>query len=169
MKLFRKVFGAVLLSALVCCCGCGGNSGFSSNNSTLVFTAASTGTLTTPISGIDLVVTLPEGISVATSGSASEQIASDAVVPNASLGGTTLASGSYASSRKTHLAVIMTSNSYKGGEFLRLRCDIASGSSVTREKTAASPVTIVKAVGFDPETRTTVTLTDKVKVTMALK
>jgi hypothetical protein len=119
---------------------------------------------------MDLVVTLPEGMSVATNGSASEEIASDAVVPNSSVGGTTLASGRYtASSRKAHLSLITTSNTYKGGEFLRLKCNIAANSGVTREMAAASPVMIVKAVGFDPETRTSVTVTDKIKVTMTLQ
>lgn len=170
MRLFRKALGAVLLSALVCCCGCGGNTGFSSNNSTLVFTAASSGTLKTPISGIDMVVTLPEGMSVATASGTSEQIASDAVVPNTSVGGTTLASGSFtASSRKAHLSLITSSNTYNGGELLRLKCNIAANSSVTRGMAAASPVTIVKAVGFDPEAKTTVTVTDKVEVTMTLQ
>jgi hypothetical protein len=46
---------------------------------------------------------------------------------------------------------------------------IAANSGMTREMATASPIMIVKAVGFAPETRTSVTVTDKIKVTMTLQ
>ena len=132
------------------------------------FSAASTSSLAVPISAIDLKITLPSGISVTTSG-ASGQLDSATVLPGSALGGTNLAYGSYAAATQTvQLSMATTSSSYNGGEFLKLYCNAPSGAAVTLGNLRAlnTPVVVTKAVGYDPVTQSTVTLTDKVAVTL---
>ena len=90
-------------------------------------------------------------------------------MPGSSLGGTNLAYGSYAAATRTlQLSMATASSSYSGGEFLKLYCNVPSGVVVTlgNLRTLNAPVVVTKAVGYDPLTQSTVTLTDKVAVTL---
>lgn len=168
------------LLALACMilfgCGGGGDSGgavddsylFPAGTATLTFSAMSTATLPAPISGIDFIVTLPQGMSVTTSGN-SGQIAVASVTAGSALSGTNLAYGSYsASTRTAHLTMATTSNTFRAGEFLRLSCNVDLGSTITLADVKAlnAPVNIIGASGYDPVARSTVSLTDKIAVTL---
>ena len=184
MKIILKLVLVALAFTTLYGCGGGGDGGstpapvadtyvFPSGNATITFAAMSTAKLAAPISGIDFTVTLPQGMSATTAGGVSGQIDSTTITAGSALTGTNLAFGTYSvSTRKAHLSMATTSNSYRSGEFLRLTCTVASGSSITlaQFKAANDPVAIVKAVGYDSATSSTVALTGKVKVTIgALK
>lgn len=177
MKIYLKLI--VMAAALTALYGCGGGDGgsgqvsdsyvFPSGKATLAFSAISTAQLSAPISGVDFSITLPQGMSVTTVSGSSGQIDSTTVTPGSALTGTNLAFGSYsASTRKAYLGMATTSNGYRSGEFLRLTCIVAPNTSITLGSLKAlnAPVTIVKAVGYDPLARSTVTLTNSLKVTM---
>jgi hypothetical protein len=176
MKLTLKLTGALLTIAALYGCGGGDGGGpvadsyvFPAGKATLTFAAISTAHLTAPISGVDFSIRLPAGMSVTTATGGSGQIDSTVVTPGASLTGTNLAYGSYsASTRKAYLGMATTSTAYRSGEFLRLVCDVAGGSSITLAdlKALNTPTAISKAVGYDSGTTSTVTLTDKVTVTL---
>ena len=128
----------------------------------------STARLAAPVSGIDLSIVLPPGMSVSTTSGVSGQIANASVVPGSSLSaGTNLAFGTYsASNGKTRLSMATPSDSYRSGEFLRLTCAVAPNTAISLASLKAlnSPVTVLKAVGYDPVTKSTVT--DALKVTL---
>lgn len=178
MRMFQKVTAlAVTALALYGCGGGGGDGGggtiddsyvFPAGAATITFSAMSTAQLPASVSGIDLTLTLPQGMSVTTTGGTSGQIATASVVPGSALTGTNLAFGSYsAASRKTHLSMVTTSDSYRQGEFLRLTCTVASNSGITLGSLkSGSPVTVVKAVGYNSATSSTVVLTGKLKVNL---
>ena len=141
---------------------------FPTGKTVISFSAAPTSGLPVPISAVDLTITLPSGMSVTTSGAAG-QLDSATVLPGSALGGTNLAYGSYAEATRTvQLSMATTSSSYNGGEFLKLYCSVPSGAVVTlgNLRTLNAPVVVTKAVGYDPVTQSTVTLTDKVAVTL---
>ncbi|QEM67390.1 hypothetical protein FO488_03995 [Geobacter sp. FeAm09] len=180
MKTTLKLILATLTLAALYGCGGGGNGSstptavadsyvFPSGTATITFSAMSTAQLAAPVSGIDFTVTLPAGMTPTTAGGASGQIDSTTITAGSALTGTNLAFGTYSvSTRKAHLSMATTSNSYRSGEFLRLTCTVASGTSITlaQFKAANDPVTIIKAVGYDSATASTVVLTDKLKVTI---
>lgn len=171
---FLKRF-ALIGAASMALSGCGGGSSdpatdsymFPAGKATLAFSAISTATLPTSISGIDFDITLPQGMTVATAGGVSGQIETASVQPGAALNGTNLAFGSYSvSTGKARLSMATTSSSYRAGEFLRLACTVAPSANITlgNLKALNNPVTVVKAVGYDPVTQDTVALTGKVKI-----
>lgn len=182
MKICLRVIMSGLVLAVLNGCGGGGNGGdggvgkpitdsyvFPAGKATLVFSAMSTAKLAASVSGIDFTITLPQGMSVATTGGLSGPIESSWVTPGSSLSGTNLAFGSYsASSGKTRLGMATTSNSYRSGEFLRLVCTVAPNTSITlgNLKAQNSPVMVLKAVGYDSVTKSTLTLTNNVMVTL---
>jgi hypothetical protein len=162
MQLFRKVMGGVLILAAVGLCSCGQSSSHvQPRTSIIVLKAATTAPGTTPISAIEVTFTLPEGMSVATSGGTSEQIATDGLTTSAGLTGTNIASGTYSpSNRATHLSFVTTGDNYTGGEFLRVTCNIAPNANITPDSIrTGTPVTVVKAVGYDPARKSTVPVT----------
>jgi len=146
---------------------------FPAGTATITFSAMSTAKLSAPVSEILVALNLPVGMSVTTTGGASGLIDGTTVTAGSALTGTSLAFGTYsASTRTAYLSTTITSDSYRSGEFLRLICTVASGPVITLAdlKAANDPVTIVKAVGYDSTSKSTVTLTDKLKVTIgALK
>jgi hypothetical protein len=157
--------------------GCGGSDTASENyllpagKTVLTFSAMSTARLPTAISGIEFTLKLPAGMSVATVSGPSGSIATASVVSGSALGGTNLAFGSYsASTGKSRLSMATSGDSYRSGEFLRLTCDVAANSSITINdlKALNTPVTVLKAVGFDPVSLSTTQLTDRVKVTLGM-
>lgn len=175
MNTTLKLTALLLVAALYGCGSDGGGSGpvadsyvFPAGTTTLTFTAMSTAKLPASISGIDFTLNLPAGMTVTPNG-ATGAIATTTVTPGMALTGTNLAYGSYsASTRKAYLGMATTSASYRSGEFLRLACTVGTGTSITLAdlKTLNNPATLVKAVGYDAATDTTIQLTDKVRVTI---
>jgi hypothetical protein len=177
MKITLKLAGlALVLMALLYGCGDDKASGpvadnyvFPAGNATLTFSAMSTATLAAPISGLDIAVVLPSGMSVATTSGVSGQIQSAAITPGTALSGTNLAFGSYsASSGKTRLSMATTSSNYRLGEFLRLTCSVAPNTAISLAtvKGLNTPVTVTKAVGYDAISKSTVDLTGKLAVSL---
>lgn len=176
MKNYLILICAVLALTTLYACGDGGGTApisdsyvFPAGKATLVFTAMSTAHLPVPVSGIDLSITLPPGMSVATTSGSAGQIAAASVISGSALAGTNLAFGTYsASNGKTRLSMATTSDSYRSGEFLRLACTVASGTNITLGglKALNTPVTVLKAVGYDPVTMSTMDLNARLKVTL---
>ena len=183
MTKFLKTIGvAITVMALNGCGGSGGNWQLESQSFTndsyqfpaggtavISFSATGITNLPVPISAIDMTVTLPQGINVTTVSGASGQLDTTTVVPGSALGGTNLAYGSYADATRTlQLSMATTSGSYRSGEFLRLYVKVPAGVNVTLGALRAlnSPVALVKAIGYDPGTQNTVTLTSNVVVTI---
>ena len=167
----------VVLTLFAALSGCGGDSTstggdayvFPAGKSVITFSALSTARLAIPISAIDVSITLPPGMSVATSGGGSGSIDTASVRAGSALAGTNLAFGSYsASTRKVRLSMTTASNSYRSGEFLTLLCDVAPNTSISLValRTLNTPVPVIKAVGYDSATRSTVVLTNKIAVTI---
>lgn len=169
MQLFRKVMGGVLILAVVGLCSCGQSSSHvQPRTSTIVLKSATAAPANTPLSAIEVTFTLPQGMSVATNGSASEQIAVNSITTSASVSGTNIASGSYSSSsRATHLSFVTTSTNFTGGEFLRLTCNLAPNTNLTPDSIrTGTAITVVKAVGYDPVSKSTTVLTSSVTVNL---
>lgn len=144
---------------------------FPTGKSVITFSAYSSVTLSVPISAIDLSITLPTGMSVATTGGVSGPIENASVTPGSALNGTNLAFGSYSvSTRKVRLSMTTTSSSYRSGEFLRLTCDVAATPAITLGdlRTLNNPVPLVKAIGYDSATQSTVVLTGNVKAVIGV-
>jgi len=167
---------ALALMALYGCGDDGGDGGpvsdnyvFPAGKATLAFSSMSTAQLVAPISGIDLSITLPPGMSVVAASGLSGPIDTTSVTPGSALTGTNLAFGTYsASNGKTRLSMATTSDKYRSGEFLRLTCIVASNTSITLGSLKAlnAPVPVLKAVGYDPVAKSTTTLTNSIKVTL---
>lgn len=176
MKKVTMMIMAVITAVALYGCGDDNASGpvadnyvFPAGNATLAFSAISTATLAAPISGIDISVVLPSGMSVATTSGVSGQIQSASITPGTALSGTNLAFGSYsASNGKTRLSMATTSNNYRSGEFLRLSCSVAPNTAISLANVKAlnNPVTVTKAVGYDAITKSTVDLTGKLAVSL---
>lgn len=144
---------------------------FPPGKSVITFSAYSSASLPVPVSAIDLSITLPPGMSVATTGGLSGPVENAAITPGSALTGTNLAFGSYsASTRKVRLSMTTTSSSYRSGEFLRLVCDVAATPAITLGDLRAlnNPVPVVKAVGYNPATQSTVVLTGNVKAVIGV-
>lgn len=168
MRLLRAFLVGLLMALLVCLSACGDSDSVRKpGTSTVVLTAENTASPSTPISAIEVTFALPDGMSVATTGSTSEQISASVLAAGAGLNGTNLVSGRYsASSRTARLAVVTSSDNYTGGEFLRLTCNVNAG---TNRLNANTPVAVVRAVGYDPTAKSTVTLTNSIRVTLAVR
>lgn len=173
MKILQKLMGILLLSLALYGCGHdqstpAGNA-FPAGNTTLAFSAYSTATLPASISGIDLTITLPVGMSVATVNGLSGPITTESVKPGTLLAGTNLAYGSYsASTRKVYLSMATTSDKFRSGEFLRLNCIVEPNTSITLDDLRAlnNPVVIKKAVGFDSVVNSTLNLAGELELLM---
>jgi len=180
MRRFWKVLSVALASALIF--GCSGGDGSVSpkldsyvlpaGSAVLSFAAYSTARMPAPITGIDLTVLLPAGLSVPVAGGgASGSVTSASLTPGPLLPGTNLAFGSYsASTRKAHLSVLVNTDSYRSGEFLRLTINVASGSNVTvgDVKALNAPVSVIKATGVNVATQSSVDLTGFLKVLLSV-
>lgn len=175
--MYRIMMMLAALALFATLSGCGGDSTstggdayvFPAGKSVITFSALSTARLAVPISSIDVSITLPPGMSVVTSGGGSGSIDTASVLAGSALTGTNLAFGSYsASTRKVRLSMTTASSSYRSGEFLKLLCDVAPNTSISLValRTLNMPVPVIKAVGYDPATRSTVVLTNRVAVTI---
>ena len=138
----------------------------------LTFSTISTARLAAPISGIDVAVKFPAGLSVSTiTGGGTGQITYSSITPGSAILATSLAFGNYsASTRTAYLYMATTQETYRGGQFLNLFFTVASGTSVTPDDIYALNVTYpsYKVVGLDTVTHSTVTMTGSVKTTLGV-
>jgi hypothetical protein len=144
---------------------------FPQGNATLAFSAISTARLGATIRFIDFTVTLPAGMEVSTTTGGSGPITGSTVTGGSALAGTGLAYGSYsASTRKAHLTMATTSDSYRAGEFLKLACTVAPNTSISLGalRLLNTPVPIMQAVGYDASSLSTVVLTNKLQVNIGV-
>jgi hypothetical protein len=175
----------VAVSFLSLLYGCGGGSSndgqsatevpgsyvFPAGKSVITFSAISTARLRAPMQALDISLTLPQGMGVATVSGVSGQVADVSVTAGSALTGTNLAFGSYSESPRTlNLSMVTTSSSYRIGEFLRVICDVSPSAVISLNDLRAlnNPVIVVKAVGYDPISKSTVQLTDNIKVTVGV-
>jgi hypothetical protein len=90
--------------------------------------ALAAGNASVPVSGVNLTVSLPPGVSVATTGSAGA-IADTALVTGGALTGTSLVSGRYdASDQQVQLVLATVPSASWSGEFARLTVTIPADS-----------------------------------------
>jgi hypothetical protein len=135
----------------------------------LTFSALSTARLATSISGIDVTVKLPSGLSVATVSGASGQVLPTSIIPgnvNQSI------LGNYsASTRTVYLAMITPQDTYRSGQFMNLLFTVQPGSSVTPDDILAlnSTFSNYKVVGWDVNSYSSVILTGSVKTTLGVE
>jgi hypothetical protein len=138
----------------------------------LTFSAFSTARLVAPISGIDVAVKLPVGLSVSTvTGGGTGQITSTSITSGSAILAPSLAFGNYsASTRTAYLSMATSRDSYRGGQFLNLLFTVVSGSSITPSDIYALNVTYpkYKVVGLDTVTHSTVTMTGSVLTTLGV-
>ncbi len=138
----------------------------------LTFTAISSARLMAPISGIEVAVKLPVGLSVNTvTGGGTGQIVSTSVTPGSAIQATSLAFGNYsASTRTAYLSMATTQDSYRGGQFLNLLFTVASGTALTANDIYNLNVTYpkYKVVGLNALTHSTVTMTGSVTTTLGV-
>lgn len=166
--------GLVMLS--ISACGGGDNPSpntqpLSAGTYRLTFSAISTARLDAPVSGINVAVKLPAGLSVATTTGGSGQIAVASVTPGSTVQGTVLAFGNYSvSTRTAYLSMATTQDSYRGGQFLNLLFSVAANVSVTPNDIFAlnTIYSTYKVVGLDAVSHSTVVMTDKVKTTLGV-
>jgi hypothetical protein len=174
---------AVLLSA----CGGGGDlieqplvtTPVASNTQALVpgvykltFSAFSTAQLVAPISGIDVAVKFPAGLSVSMVTDGTAQIVSTSVTPGSAIQATSLAFGVYsASTRTAYLSMATTQETFRSGEFLNLLFTVAPGTSVTPNDIYALNTTYpnYKVVGVDTSIHSTVVMTGSVTTTLGVE
>lgn len=138
----------------------------------LTFSAISTARLSAPISGIDVAVKLPAGLSVNTvTGGGTGQIVSTSVTPGSAILATSLAFGNYsASTRTAYLSMATPQETYRGGQFMNLLFTVAAGAAVTPSDIVVLNSTYphYKVVGLDTVSHNSVTLTGSVKTTLGV-
>jgi hypothetical protein len=137
----------------------------------LTFSAISTASLDVPISGIEVAVRLPAGLSVSTATDGTGQITPTSVKQGNALQDTSLAFGSYsASTRTAYFAVTTPQDDFRNGQYLTLLFTVSPSASVSPNDiytlNAAYPV--YKVVGLDTVTHNTVVMTGKVKTTLGV-
>jgi hypothetical protein len=138
----------------------------------LTFSAFSTARLVAPISGIDVAVRFPAGLSVSMVTDGTAQITSTSVTPGSAIQATSLAFGVYsASTRTAYLSMATTQETFRGGQFLNLLFTVAPGTSVTPNDiyNLNAPYQSYKVVGLDTSAHSTVILTDSVKTTLGIE
>ncbi len=188
MNRFVLMLVAVPFFSLLYGCG-GGNDGqvtaqpvtevpgsyvFPAGKAVIAFSAISTARLSVPVSAIDITLTLPQGMSVVTAGGLSGRVDDASITAGSALPGKDVYGSYSASTRKLHLSMITTNSSYRGGEFLRLTCNVAPAAVITLDNLRAinNPVSVVKAVGIEYDLLTlqpsTVPLTSSIKVTVGV-
>lgn len=176
-RMLMVICGTVLLAA------CGGGSGDSATvpagqvltpgTYKLTFSAISTARLSAPISGIEVAVRLPAGLSVnTTNNGATGQITPTSITAGNALQATSLAFGNYsASTRTAYLTMATTQGDYRGGRYLNLLFSVAAGTSVTPGDISALNAIYphYKVVGLDTVTHNSVTMTGSVKTTLGVE
>ncbi len=138
----------------------------------LSFSAISTARLSSPISGVDVAVRFPVGLSVRTLTGGTGQIASTSLTSGISIRSTTLAYGNYsASTRTAYINLATTEDNYRGGQYLNLYFTVAAGTSVTPDTIYALNASFptYQVIGINAVTHSTVYLTDSVKTTLGVE
>ena len=151
-----------MASAVVTLSACGGGDGsvapavdpnarvLAPGSYKLAFPAISTARLEAPISGIDVSVKFPAGISVSTVTGASGEITAASITSGNAVQWSPF--GSYSTStRRVYLNMITAQSSYRGGQYLNLPFTVGAGTAITPNdifvlNTGYSPY---KVVGFD--------------------
>jgi hypothetical protein len=136
----------------------------------LTFTAISTSRLPAPISGIDVAVKLPVGVSVSTvNGGATGQIVSTSITPGSAILATSLALGNYsASTRTAYLSINTPQETFRGGQFLNLLLTVETGTSITPDDIYALNVTNPKYKVLGLVAHSTVNMTGSVLTTLGV-
>ena len=137
----------------------------------LSFTAISTARLDAPISGIDVAIGLPAGVSVDTLNGGSGQISPGALGTGNAIIGTGLAMGNYSgATRRVYLSMATTQATYRSGNFLLMTFMVQPGAVVSEYDfvTLNAAYPRYKVVGMDAATRSSIILTDKVKTTLSV-
>jgi hypothetical protein len=167
--------GLTIIYLSVCGCGDSGSDSNAVNRNSLplaagthlmAFTAISTSRLPVPISGIEVAIKLPAGVSVATASGGSGALKGTALLSGSTGSVQSLAFGSYsASTRTVYLAMATIQENCRGGNMLNLLIDIDSGISITPDEIYALNAVYprYRVVGLDTVTHNTVQLTDTVK------
>jgi hypothetical protein len=177
---FQRLLLICAATVVLSGCGGGGNSApqisatqpLAAGSYKLTFSAISTARLVTPISGIDIAVKLPVGISVSTiTGGGTGQITSTSITPGTAIRSTSLAFGVYsASTRTAYLSMATTQDTYRNGQFLNLIFSVGSNTAVTPNDiytlNAAYPT--YKVVGLDTISHSTVVMTSSVKTLLGV-
>jgi hypothetical protein len=156
--------------------GCGSDGAASSNLAPgtykLTFSAISTAKLAVPISGIDISVKFPAGLSVSTVTGGSGQIAAASLAPGNATTASFLAYGNYsASTRTAYLSMATSQGSYRGGQFMSLLFTVGAGTAVTVDDIIALNALYpqYKVVGADTVTRSSMILSSSVKTTLGVE
>lgn len=183
--IFRTVVSIVMLMLATLLSACGGAGGdwrivpqtnpdeqpLAAGVHKLTFSAISTARLDAPISGVEVAVKLPAGLSVSTLTGGTGQITPAAVTQGSALQDTSLAFGNYsASTRTAYLAMSTPQNNYRSGQYLTMQFAVAAGSMVTPNDIYALNATypMYKVVGLDTINHSSVVLTGKVKTILGV-
>jgi hypothetical protein len=129
MKL-RLSIGILLMTSFLFACGGGGGGGNSAppQPSTAVIKVAAQGTPSnSPISGIQVILHLPAGVSVKSAQSA-PQTDPGVVTATGNAAGAELVIGTYSVANNTLSLSVIKSSGFAAGEFATVNCDIAAGT-----------------------------------------
>ncbi len=177
MSIRNVVLFGLILSTLAACGGGGSQPGnqnsqaLPSGNYKLTFSAISTARLATPISGIEIAVKLPAGLSVSTLTGGSGQINPLSVSTGSAIGTAGLAFGSYSASTHTaYLSMVTTQENYRGGQYLNLLFNVPPHSSVTPNDVFVLNDLFprYRVVGLDTVTHNSVVMTGNVTTTLGI-
>ena len=163
---WRSIAVVMMLAGMAVLYGCGGGSGGSgyiaiphSTQAVVSFSAISSAHPPVQISGINVTVTLPSGVSVSTE-SGTSQISSSALVAGSALdslpAGNKMVLGSYDSAtQRVSISAIGTS-SFGSGEYARLTCTVAAGTTLSQSGIVAlnTPPAAFQVFGYDNNNNT---------------
>jgi hypothetical protein len=178
---FKSLILTFAVAALLSACGSGGGGGgggaapsniLAPGTYKLTFSAISTAKLAAPISGIDLSVKFPAGLSVRTVTGGSGQIADTSLTPGNATSSSFLAFGNYsASTRTAYLSMATSQETYRGGQFMSLLFTVGSGTAVTANDILALNALYpeYKVVGVNTVSRSSVNLSGVVKTTLGVE
>lgn len=168
----KSIAGLLALAATIMLAGCGGGSnGPSGTTAVVAFSLTSSAPLPDQISGVEIEVDLPAGVSVQTDSTPPNQISATALVT-----GSAMASlpnkyivGSYTSAGG-HVKISTTTTGSGGtGEYARLTCLVAPGAILTETGSTAPQIVTYKVTGIDTVTHSTVDLTTSYQLHLTLQ
>jgi hypothetical protein len=174
-----------LLALALLLAGCGGGGGggatpgetpLAAGDYRLVFSlapAAGPGpSATSLVNGVDLAVTLPAGVSVATSVDGGNRIASAALSAGTGIQGTSMITGQYlAGQRQAHLSLTVAPTAAWSGDFAVLTVTIPAGASVPESalrQSVAAGLGNCTVLGMDSASHDSATLTGTLTAAMSI-